>query len=240
MTEYDEEIEQGRAPALDVVRQAMIAEILDAPPAERTIPMRRAALSTALRMTGNVELLGGRPDAITVAVDDEQVAAWSLYGLRSLFDHRWRPVVEHHRPGVVTLRVTRGAARLTVRAGLLDGGGHLLTGLPTDLATTTNRAVLVGVWQGALLTSGRFTNGGRREVLHLQCPTQETALDLAGVALRLGIGATITRSDTHEVVVRTVQDVAALLTVVGAPQTAGRTRRIRPSDAGCSAGRVGA
>lgn len=184
-------------------------------------------------MTGNVELIGGRPDAITVAVDDEQVAAWSLYGLRSLFDHRWRPVVEHHRPGVLTLRVTRGAARLALRAGLLDGGGRLVPGLPTDLATTTTtRAVLVGVWQGALLTSGRFTDRGRREVLHLQCPTQETALDLAEVALRLGIGATITRSDTHEVVVRTVQDVAALLNVVGAPQTAGRTRRIRTSDAG--------
>lgn len=165
---------------MDVTRQAMIVELLHAQRGQQAIPVRQAALSAAIRLNGCIEMVDGRPDVITVTVDDEQIAAWVLYGLRSVFEHRWRPIIEHHGPSGLTVRVTRGAAQLAVQTGLLDRAGHPVKGFPTNLVTG-NMQVLIGVWQGALLTAGRFTPGARRSMLRLSCPTPETVIALAGM-----------------------------------------------------------
>lgn len=215
---------------MDVTRQAMVVELLHAQRGQQAILVRQAALSAAFRLNGCIEMVDGRPDVITVTVDDEQIAAWVLYGLRSVFEHRWRPIIEHHGSSGLTVRVNRGAAQLAVQAGLLDRAGRPVRGFPTNLVTGSMR-VLIGVWQGALLTAGRFTPGARRSALRLSCPTPETVLALAGMARRLGVDTDISTSGSHgnEITIPAIAHIAAMLTLVGAPVTAGRTTRISAS-----------
>jgi DNA-binding protein WhiA len=78
------------------------------------------------------------------------------------------------------------------------------------------------IWRGAFLMGGTLTEPHRFPALEVVCPSLETAMALTGAARRLGI-TTNTKHirDVDRVTVREPDAITALLTTIGAPDTAG-------------------
>lgn len=227
-----------------IARPAVVTELVraiatDVGSAAR-VGVRRAELSTALRVGAAVEQSQlGRPAVIVVETDERLVVSWLWHGLAAVFGYPGRPVVQQVGE-VWTLRVMQGAMTLAAQAGLLDRSGRLTRGLPPSVVTGT-REVLAGVWRGGFLAAGTITGSHQRvDVLRVRCPTVEVALALVGAARRLDVRATTETSVSREdeVIVRGTEEIARLLEQIGAPTAGAQLRRER-ADARRPASMVG-
>jgi len=186
---------------------------------------RRAETITLLRFAGAVHQEPGRW-SIEVDLDTTLLARRLGIAIRALYGYPTQlhmlptpgyPAATRHR-----LRVTApaDAAALARRTGLADPRGRLIHGLP---APTVAAGVCdaAAIWRGAFLASGSLTEPHRFPALDITCPSLETAMALVGAARRLGITARTKHiRDVDRVTVREPDAITALLTQIGAPDTA--------------------
>ncbi len=134
------------------------------------------------------------------------------------------PAAPRHR-----LRVTApaDAAALARRTGLADPRGRLVHGLPAPIVAG-GVCDAAAIWRGAFLAAGSLTEPHRSPALDITCPSLEAAMALTGTARRLGI-TTKTKHlrGVDLVTVREPDAITALLTQIGAPDTAATWARER-------------
>jgi len=186
---------------------------------------RRAEAITVLRFAGAVHHQDGQ---VHIEVDLPTLAVARRVGttIRDLYGYPTRlqvlptpgyPAATRHR-----LRMTRqaDAVALARRTGLADPWGRLIRGLPAPLVAG-RVCDAAAIWRGAFLVAGSLTEPHRFPALDITCPSLETAMALTGTARRLGI-TTRTKHirDVDRVTVRDPDTITALLTQIGAPDTA--------------------
>ncbi len=186
---------------------------------------RRAETITWLRFAGAVRQEPGRC-SIEVDLDTPLVARRLGIAIRALYGYPTQlqvlptsgyPTATHHR-----LRMTRqaDAAALVRRTGLADSRGRLIRGLPAPIVAG-GVCDAAAIWRGAFLVAGSLTEPHRFPALDIVCPSLEAAMALVGAARRLGI--TTKTKHLRGVDRGTVRDpdaITALLTTIGAPDTA--------------------
>jgi len=195
----------------------------------RTTPTRpccrRAEMITVLRFAGGLHHQDGQ---LRIEVDLPTLAVARRVGatIRALYGYPTQlhalptpgsPAATRHR-----LRITRhaDAAALARRTGLLDPRGRPIRGLPAPLVAGAV-CDAAAIWRGAFLAAGTLTEPHRFPALEVTCPSLETAMALTGAARRLGIPTrTKHLRDTDRVTVGDPDAITALLTQIGAPNTA--------------------
>ncbi len=194
----------------------------------RTTPTaccRRAETITVLRFAGAVHHQHGQVH-IEVDLDTPLLARRLGDAIRALYGY---PTQLHALPTPGSPAATRyrlqvttptDAAALARRTGLADPRGRLIRGLPAPLVAGAV-CDAAAIWRGAFLAAGTLTEPHRFPALEVTCPSLETAMALTGAARRLGI-TTKTKHlrDTDRVTVRDPDAITALLTTIGAPDTA--------------------
>ncbi len=193
---------------------------------------RRAETITLLRFAGAVHQEPGRC-SIEVDLDTPLVARRLGIAIRALYGYPTQlhmlptpgyPAATRHR-----LRMTKqtDAAALIRRTGLADPRGRLIHGLPAPIVAA-GVCDAAAIWRGAFLAAGSLTEPHRSPALDITCPSLETAMALAGAARRLGI-TTKTKHlrGVDRVTVREPDALTALLTTIGAPDTAATWARER-------------
>jgi len=112
------------------------------------------------------------------------------------------------------------AAALARRTGLLDPRHRPIRGLPAPVVAG-GVCDAAAIWRGTCLVAGSLSQPHRSPALQVVCPSLEAAMALVGAARRLGI-TTKTKHlpDTERVIVREPAAITALLTTMGAPDTA--------------------
>jgi len=186
---------------------------------------RRAETITLLRFAGAVHQKPGRC-SIEIDLDTTLVAHRLGIAIRALYGYPTQlqvfhpsgdPAATRHR-----LRVTApaDAAALARRTGLADPWGRLIRGLPAPIVAG-GVCDAAAIWRGAFLVAGSLTEPHRFPALDIVCPSLEAAMALTGAARRLGI-TTKTKHlrDVDLVTVREPAAITALLTTIGAPDTA--------------------
>jgi len=185
---------------------------------------RRAETITLLRFAGAVHQEPGRW-SIEVDLDTTLVARRLGMAIRALYGYPTQlhllptpgyPAATRHR-----LRMTRqaDAAALARRTGLADPRGRLIHGLPAPIVAG-GVCDAAAIWRGAFLATGSLTEPHRSPALDITCPSLEAAMALTGAARRLGI----TTKTKH---LRGPDAITALLTTIGAPDTAATWARDR-------------
>jgi len=193
---------------------------------------RRAETITLLRFAGAVHQEPGRC-SIEVDLDTTLVARRLGIAIRALYGYPTQlqvlptsgyPAGPRHR-----LRMTRqaDAAALARRTGLADPRGRLIHGLPAPIVAA-GVCDAAAIWRGAFLVAGTLTEPHRSPALDITCPSLEAAMALTGTARRLGI-TTKTKHlrGVDRVTVREPDAITALLTHIGAPDTAATWARER-------------
>jgi len=193
---------------------------------------RRAEIIALLRFAGAVHQEPGRW-SIEVDLDTTLVARRLGMAIRAPYGYPTQlqvlptsgdPAAPRHR-----LRMTRqaDAAALARRTGLADPRGRLIHGLPAPIVAG-GVCDAAAIWRGAFLAAGSLTEPHRSPALEVACPSLETAMALTGAARRLGI-TTKTKHlrDVDLVTVREPDAITALLTTIGAPDTAATWARDR-------------
>jgi len=193
---------------------------------------RRAETITLLRFAGAVRQEPGRW-SIEVDLATPLMARRLGIAIRALYGYPTQlqvlptsgyPAGPRHR-----LRMTRqaDAAALVRRTGLADPRGRLVRGLPAPIVAG-GVCDAAAIWRGAFLAAGSLTEPHRFPALDITCPSLETAMALVGAARRLGITArTKHLRDVDRVTVREPDAITALLTNIGAPDTAATWARDR-------------
>ncbi len=193
---------------------------------------RRAETITLLRFAGAVHQEPGRL-SIEVDLDTTPLARRLGIAIRALYGYPTQlhmlptpgyPAAPRHR-----LRMTTpaDAAALARRTGLADPRGRLIHGLPAPLVAG-RVCDAAAIWRGAFLAAGSLTEPHRFPALDIVCPSLETAMALTGAARRLGITARTKHiRDVDRVTVRDPDAITALLTQIGAPDTAATWARHR-------------
>jgi len=207
-----------------VLMMAALTDELSRTPST-TACCRRAETITLLRFAGAVHQEPGRwsieVDLATAVMARRLGAAIrALYGyptqLQALPTPGY-PAATRHR-----LRMTTptDAAALARRTGLADPRGRLIHGLPAPIVAAAV-CDAAAIWRGAFLAAGSLTEPHRFPALDIVCPSLETAMALTGTARRLGI-TTKTKHlrDVDRVTIRDPDAITALLTAMGAPDTA--------------------
>jgi cell division protein WhiA len=193
---------------------------------------RKAEVSTMLRFTGGLHLVGGRI-VIEAELDTGAAARRLRKDIAEIFGHDSEVVVLS--PGGLrkgnryVVRVIRDGESLARQTGLVDNHGRPVRGLP--------RQVVVGgtcdaesAWRGAFIAHGSLTEPGRSMSLEVTCPGPEAALALVGAARRLKVQAKAREvRGVDRVVVRDGDSIGALLTLLGAHESvlAWEERRMR-------------
>jgi len=193
---------------------------------------RRAETITLLRFAGAVHQEPGRW-SIEVDLDTPLLARRLGVAIRALYGYPTQlqvvptpgyPAAPRHR-----LRMTRqaDAAALARRTGLADPRGRLIHGLPAPIVAG-GVCDAAAIWRGAFLADGSLTEPHRLPALDITCPSLEAAMALTGAARRLGI-TTKTKHirGVDLVTVREPDAITALLTTIGAPDTAATWARER-------------
>jgi len=193
---------------------------------------RRAETITLLRFAGAVHQEPGRC-SIEVDLDTTLVARRLGIAIRALYGYPTQlqvlPPSGYHAGPRHRLRVTRqaDAAALARRTGLADPRGRLIHGLPAPIVAG-GVCDAAAIWRGAFLVAGSLTEPHRFPALDITCPSLEAAMALVGAARRLGITArTKHLRDVDRVTVREPDAITALLTQIGAPDTAATWARDR-------------
>jgi len=185
---------------------------------------RRAETITLLRLAGTVHQQPGRW-RIEVDLDTPLLARRLGVAIRTLYGYPTQlqalppsgATATRHR---LQVAAPADAVALARRTGLADPRGHLVRGLPAPLIAG-RVCDAAAIWRGAFLVAGSLTEPHRFPALDIVCPTPETAMALTGTARRLGI-TTKTKHirDVDRVTVREPDAITALLTHIGAPDTA--------------------
>ena len=185
-----------------------------------------------LRFAGAVHQEPGRC-SIEVDLDTTLLARRLGIAIRALYGYPTQlqvlptsgyPAATHHR-----LQVTSpaDAAALARRTGLADPRGRLVRGLPAPIVAA-GVCDAAAIWRGAFLVAGSLTEPHRFPALDITCPSLEAAMALVGAARRLGITARTKHiRDVDRVTVRDPDAITALLTQIGAPDTAATWARHR-------------
>jgi len=186
---------------------------------------RRAETITVLRFAGAVRQEPGRY-SIEIDLDTPLLARRLGMAIRTLYGYPTQLQVLHQsRDPTATrhrLQMTRqaDAAALARRTGLADPRAQLVHGLPAPLIAG-GVCDAAAIWRGAFLVAGSLTEPHRSPALDITCPSPETAMALTGTARRLGITTRTKHTpDTDRVTVREPDAITALLTQIGASDTA--------------------
>lgn len=186
-----------------------------------TMAQRRAEVASMLRFGGGLHIVSGQ---IVVEVDlDHGGTIRRLHReLRDLYNVE--PEVVVVRSGTLqrgtryVLRVTDKGRELARLAGLVDGRGRPVRGMPVAVVQG-GRAAAASAWRGAFLARGSLTEPGRSSALEVTCPGSEAALALVGAARRFDIVAKAREvRGADRVVVRDGEAIGTLLLKMGATE----------------------
>ena len=193
---------------------------------------RKAETGTILRFASGLHLVAGQI-VVEVELDAGATARRLKKEIHELYGHEAEIAMIQGsglRKGPRYLvRVVDGGEHLARQAGILDGSGRPVRGLPP--------AIVAGricdseaAWRGAFLAHGSLTEPGRSSSLEITCPGPEAALALVGAARRLGLVAKSREvRGVDRVVIRDGDAIGALLTRLGAHDSvmAWEERRMR-------------
>jgi cell division protein WhiA len=193
---------------------------------------RKAEVSATLRFAGGLHIVAGRI-VVEAELDTGQAARRLRRDVSDVFGHPSDVLVLApgglRRGSRYVVRVTRAGEALARQAGLIDGRGRPVRGLPPQVVSGA-MCDAEAAWRGAFLAHGSLTEPGRSSALEVTCPGPEAALALVGAARRLGISAKARDvRGVDRVVLRDGDDIGALLTRMGAHDAvlAWEERRIR-------------
>lgn len=186
-------------------------------------PVEAAAeLSTLLRFAGGLHIVGGRI-VVEGEVDSPTVAYRLSTFLKHLFGTESQVIVVGggalKKGNRYVVRVVRGAEEVARQAGLLDGAGRPVRGLPPQVVGGGLRET-AAAWRGAFLARGSLMEPGRSASMELTCPGSESALAMVGCARRLGATAKAKEvRGSDRVSVRDAEAIGALIQAMGAEKT---------------------
>ena len=193
---------------------------------------RKAEVSALLRFAGGLHIVGGKI-VVEAEVDTGQTARRLKKDLQELFGHVAEVSVVTgsgiRKGSRYVVRVAKDGERLAKQAGLVDGSGRPIRGLPPHLVSAS-LCDAEAAWRGAFLAHGSLTEPGRSSSLEVTCPGPEAALALVGAARRLGITAKAREvRNVDRVVIRDGDAISAMLTRIGAHDSvmAWEERRLR-------------
>lgn len=193
---------------------------------------RKAEVSALLRFAGGLHIVSGKI-VVEAEVDTGQTARRLKKDLLELFGHNAEVSVVTgsgiRKGSRYVVRVAKDGERLAKQAGLVDGSGRPIRGLPPHLVSAS-LCDAEAAWRGAFLAHGSLTEPGRSSSLEVTCPGPEAALALVGAARRLGITAKAREvRNVDRVVIRDGDAISAMLTRIGAHESvmAWEERRLR-------------
>lgn len=193
---------------------------------------RKAEVSALLRFAGGLHIVAGKI-VVEAEVDTGQTARRLKKDLQELFGHVAEVSVVTgsgiRKGSRYVVRVAKDGERLAKQAGLVDGSGRPIRGLPPHLVSAS-LCDAEAAWRGAFLAHGSLTEPGRSSSLEVTCPGPEAALALVGAARRLGITAKAREvRNVDRVVIRDGDAISAMLTRIGAHDSvmAWEERRLR-------------
>ena len=193
---------------------------------------RKAEVSALLRFAGGLHIVSGKI-VVEADVDTGQTARRLKRDLQELFGHNAEVSVVSgsglRKGSRYLIRVAQDGERLAKQAGLVDGSGRPIRGLPPHLVSAS-LCDAEAAWRGAFLAHGSLTEPGRSSSLEVTCPGPEAALALVGAARRLGITAKAREvRNVDRVVIRDGDAISAMLTRIGAHDSvmAWEERRLR-------------
>ena len=183
---------------------------------------RRALLAGLLRFAATLHI-GGTPgprSTLVVASGSGGVARlafWLLqagYGLRPDFRVREAGALAPRARYEVVL--AERVERVLADAGVLDGSGRLVRGVPGGLVRARDAAACFA--RGAFLGRGSVSAPTREPHLEVGAPDERTAADLASLFGRLGLAARAGPhgADEHRVVCKGGETIGRALLVLGA------------------------
>ncbi|MFM7499294.1 MAG: DNA-binding protein WhiA [Actinomycetota bacterium] len=193
---------------------------------------RKAEVSALLRFAGGLHITAGRV-VVEVELDTAQSARRLRKEISEVYGHESDLTVL--TPGGLrkgsryVLRVAETGEALARQAGLIDGNGRPVRGLPPQIVSAA-KCDAESAWRGAFIAHGSLTEPGRSSALEITAPGPEAALALVGSARRLGITAKAREvRGVDRVVVRDGDAIGALLTLMGAHESvlAWEERRMR-------------
>ena len=193
---------------------------------------RRSETAALLRFAGGLHLVAGR-----IVVEAELDTGSAARRLRREVAEVYGHASDVHvvapsglrKGNRYVVRVSKDGNGLARQAGLVDGHGRPVRGLPPAVVSggTCDAAA---AWRGAFLAHGSLTEPGRSSSLEVTCPGPEAALALVGAARRLQVPAKAREvRGIDRVVVRDGDAIGALLTRLGAHEAvlAWEDRRMR-------------
>ena len=193
---------------------------------------RKAELAALLRFAGGLHLVAGK-----IVIEADLDAGSTARRLRKEIAEVYGHASDVHvvAPGGLrkgnrwVVRVSKDGNGLARQAGLLDGHGRPMRGLPPAVVSGSV-CDAAAAWRGAFLAHGSLTEPGRSCSLEVTCPGPEAAMALVGGARKLGVPAKSREvRGVDRVVVRDGDAIAVLLTRMGAHEAlmAWEDRRMR-------------
>jgi cell division protein WhiA len=193
---------------------------------------RKSEVAATLRFAGGLHLVSGSI-VIEAELDTGFAARRLRKDIQEVYGHRSDLAVVH--PGGLRkgnrylVRVVDGGEHLAKQAGLVDGSGRPVRGLPPQVVSG-GICDVEAAWRGAFLAHGSLTEPGRSSSLEVTCPGPESALALVGGARRMALAAKSREvRGVDRVVIRDGDAISALLTRLGAHESvlAWEERRMR-------------
>ncbi len=193
---------------------------------------RKAELAAVLRFAGGLHLVAGRI-VVEAELDTGSVARRLRKEIAEVYGHASDVHVVAagglRKGSRYVVRVTKDGEGLARQAGLVDGHGRPVRGLP-PVVVSGGACDAAAAWRGAFLAHGSLTEPGRSSSLEVTCPGPEAALALVGAARRIGVQAKAREvRGVDRVVIRDGDAIGALLTKLGAHESvlAWEERRMR-------------
>lgn len=184
-----------------------------------TTGQRRAEVASTLRFAGGLHIVSGQI-VVEAELDHGGAARRLLRELKDLYGMAAEVIVVRggslHRGNRYVLRVSDRGKELARLAGLVDGRGRPVRGMPVTVVQGGRRAA-AAAWRGAFLARGSLTEPGRSSALEVTCPGSESALALVGAARRFDIVAKAREvRGADRVTVRDGEAIGILLERMGA------------------------
>lgn len=182
--------------------------------------LRLAELSVILRFTASVHVVNATM-ILEAEFESSQLANRVKSELKDLFGIDSKVDILHatgvRKASRHNLRVMKQTDLLIRQTGLYYPTGKPVRGIHSRFISDSAE-VAAAVWRGALLAHGSLTDPGRSSSLEVNCPSNEAASSLVGLAKRLGINGAKSREvrGVHRVVIREGDEISQLLSIVGA------------------------